>query len=91
MTDNPSPSAGDISGYRKLTDDEIDLINEAKALAERNREFIERLESMAPMVAAEWRSPAPDTIDKRWLSIGRTDLQKGFMAVVRSIAKPTSF
>lgn len=32
-----------------------------------------------------------DDIDKRWLSIARTDLQKGFMALVRSIAKPETF
>ena len=32
-----------------------------------------------------------DGIDQRWLAIGKTDLQKGFMSVVRSIAKPTSF
>ncbi|MGL5728091.1 MAG: DUF7681 family protein, partial [Plesiomonas sp.] len=30
-------------------------------------------------------------IDKRWLSIAKTDLQKGFMSAVRSIAKPESF
>jgi len=29
--------------------------------------------------------------DKRWLAIGTTDLQKGFMALTRAIAKPTSF
>ena len=32
----------------------------------------------------------PD-IDKRWLAIAKTDLQKGFMALVRSIAKPETF
>jgi hypothetical protein len=30
-------------------------------------------------------------IDGRWLSIAQTDLQKGFMALVRSIARPTTF
>lgn len=28
-------------------------------------------------------------IDKRWLSIGRTHIQEGFSALVRSIAQPT--
>ena len=32
----------------------------------------------------------PNT-DKRWSSIAQTDLQKGFMALVRSIARPTTF
>ena len=30
-------------------------------------------------------------IDKRWLAIAKTDLQKGFMAATRSIAKPGFF
>ena len=29
--------------------------------------------------------------DTRWIAIGRTHLQQGFMAVVRGIAKPDSF
>jgi hypothetical protein len=30
-------------------------------------------------------------IDQRWLSIGVTDLQKGFMGITRAIARPTTF
>jgi len=30
-------------------------------------------------------------LDKRWLAIAKTDLQKGFMAATRSIAKPGFF
>ena len=30
-------------------------------------------------------------IDKRWLAIAKTDLQKGIMFLVRSIARPTTF
>ncbi|GAG46315.1 unnamed protein product, partial [marine sediment metagenome] len=30
-------------------------------------------------------------IDGRWLAIGKTDLQKGLMALTRSIAKPEFF
>ncbi len=31
------------------------------------------------------------SIDKRWLIIAKTDLQKGFMSLIRSIAKPETF
>ena len=31
------------------------------------------------------------TLDQRWLAIGKKDLQTGFMALVRSVAKPESF
>jgi hypothetical protein len=30
-------------------------------------------------------------LDQRWISIGATDLQRGFMAVIRGIAQPTNF
>ena len=30
-------------------------------------------------------------LDQRWISIGSTDLQRGFMAVIRGIAQPTIF
>jgi len=67
-----------ITGYRDLSQQEIDLMNEAKALAEQVGAFIEKVRAN------------PET-DQRWLAIGRTDLQQGFMATIRSIAKPTTF
>lgn len=67
-----------IKGYRELTQEEIDLMNEGKALAEQCGAFIEKLHV------------SPDA-DKRWVAIGRTHLQEGFMAAIRSIAKPTTF
>lgn len=67
-----------IKGYRDLSQEEIDLMNKGKELAESCREYIEQLEKT-------------ESIDKRWLAIGRTDIQKGFMSVIRSIAKPETF
>lgn len=32
-----------------------------------------------------------ENVDLRWLAIARTDLQKGMMCLIRSIAKPNSF
>ena len=67
-----------INGYRELTDKEISVINDIKDLANLIGRMVEEMEKI-------------DGIDQRWLAIGKTDLQKGFMSVVRSIAKPTSF
>ncbi len=67
-----------ITGYRQLTVDEVDLMNEGKALAEQCGAYIEKLRD----------DPA---LDQRWVSIGATDLQRGFMAVMRGIAQPTTF
>ena len=74
-----------IKGYRDLTQDEIDLMNEGKALAEQCGAFIDKL------MKAEFAKTSDQEPDKRWAAIGRTHLQEGFMAAIRSIAKPTSF
>lgn len=73
-----------IKGYRDLSEDEIALMNEAKELAEKVGKFIDDLS----VVHAQTGSHA---IDMRWVSIGKTQLQQGFMAVIRSIAQPTTF
>lgn len=67
-----------IKGYRDLTELEIHDMNTAKAFAEKVGRFIYSMEQV-------------ESVDKRWLAIAKTDLQKGFMALVRSIAKPTTF
>jgi len=70
-----------IKGYRDLSQEEIDLMNEIKGKGEALYELIQRMEHME----------GESMPDFRWLTIGRTDLQKGFMALIRSVAKPTSF
>lgn len=73
-----------ITGYRDLTQDEIGLMNEGKALAEQCGLFIGKLE-------ATHAGTGSHAIDMRWVNIARTDLQKGFMSLIRSIAQPTTF
>ena len=67
-----------IKGYRDLSQQEIDDMNKAKALAEQVGSLIKKLE-------------LTNNTDKRWLAIGKTDVQKGFMSIIRAIAKPTTF
>lgn len=67
-----------ITGYRDLSQEEIDLMNEGKALAVQVGAFVDKLQNSG------------DT-DKRWVAIGRTDAQTAFMALIRSVAKPTTF
>jgi|HubBroStandDraft_2_1064218.scaffolds.fasta_scaffold314236_2 hypothetical protein len=75
---NPNPSGDQIKGYRKLNDTEVQLINSAKEIAIRVGYVCDALDRTSE-------------IDKRWLAIARTQLQQGFMALVRSIAKPETF
>jgi len=67
-----------ITGYRELSQAEIDLMNEIKAKGEELGALIDKLK-------------ASESTDKRWISIGVTDLQTGLMALTRSVAKPESF
>jgi len=68
-----------IKGYRELSQQEIDLMNEIKAKGEELNDLIRKLSSLGT------------EIDQRWVAIGKTDLQIGVMALVRSIAQPESF
>lgn len=67
-----------IKGYRDLSQREIDLMNECKAKAVECGQLCDKLQ-------------AEFGIDPRWLAIGKTNLQQGFMAIIRSVAKPETF
>jgi hypothetical protein len=64
-----------ITGYRDLTQAEIALMNEAKAIEAQFNGFIDRLK-------------ASDGIDQRQAAIAQTEGESAFMRAVRSIARP---
>jgi hypothetical protein len=67
-----------ISGYRDLSQDEIDLMNRIKVLAAQAGELIAELHGTT-------------TLDQRSVALAKTNLQQGFMWAVRSVAQPTTF
>lgn len=82
-----------ILGYRDLSQTEIAMMNEAKELAEQCGRFISKLRQHKDVnrgLSAQKDSDDPP-LDQRWVSIGATYLQQGFMAVIRGIAQPTTF
>ena len=78
-----------ITGYRQLTEAEVALMNEGKALAEKCGEYIAKLRQHTGQATSD--SDPALSLDQRWISIGATDLQRGFMAVIRGIAQPSTF
>lgn len=78
-----------IKGYRELSQAEIDLMNEGKALAEQVGEWVQKVSTSG--IRPDGNETKANDIDHRWLSIGKTHLQQGFMAAIRAIAKPTTF
>lgn len=87
-----------ISGYRELSQKEIDLMNRVKQkgaeLLEIQRELMDMLnkqhvekamnEAANPEELERFRAAEP----QRWAAIGKTDIQTGIMALVRAVAQP---
>ena len=73
-----------IKGYRDLTQAEIDLMNKIK---QKGVELGELINEMSEYSVQQ----VDNQLDKRWIAIGQTDLQKGIMALVRAVARPESF
>lgn len=67
-----------IKGYRDLTEIEIGAMNDCKSTAIEVGILCDKVTGMTG-------------VDQRWVAIAKTDLQKGFMALIRSIAKPETF
>lgn len=85
-----------ITGYRQLSKGEVDLMNEGKALAEQCGAYIAKLRKHGDSARATVGAGGVDAaglplLDQRWISIGSTDLQRGFMSVIRGIAQPSTF
>lgn len=64
-----------VHGYQPQPDANVARVNAMKLLEER---VLRALDDLAEHGAA----------DPRWLSIGRTQLEQGFMAVNRSVFRP---
>lgn len=76
MTTNDTPHSGlPVAGYRPQSSDAVARANVIKQMEERALRLLDELK-------------ADPEIDQRWLAIGRTDIEKGFSSVVRSIFKP---
>lgn len=65
-----------ISGYRDLSEAEIDAMNTVK--------------SAESDIGALWSQIGADVtdVDRRWLAIAKTHFQEGFSALVRAVARP---
>lgn len=64
-----------VRGYQPQSDKNIATVNENKQLEE---QVLKQLDALA----------GDPEVDKRWLAIGRTAIEQGFMAVNRSVFKP---
>ena len=85
-----------ITGYRELSQEEIDLMNRIKA---KGVELLNLQAELSAMIGQQHfdKSQGPtDELDRfeaaepmRWANIGKTDIQTGIMALVRAVAQPS--
>ena len=71
-----------ITGYRDLQQDEIDLMNYIKEAE------IQLAEVWQHVIWSSGDDTIAVTVDMRWANVAKTHFQEGFSALVRSIAKP---
>lgn len=65
-----------VAGYQPQSDGRVELVNQNKEIEELCLRTLDALE--------QW-----DEVDRRWLAIGRTGLEQAFMAINRSIFRPS--
>jgi hypothetical protein len=64
-----------VKGYQEQTDQNVSMVNRNKEIEETILRVMDTMRMM------------PD-IDQRWLAIGRTHIEQGFMAMNRAVFKP---
>lgn len=82
-----------IKGYRDLSQEEIDLMNEIKAIGPQVQSIIEKVQkhiATQRQNVGDWDRLEAAT-PERFAAMAKTDFQTGLMYLVRSVAQPTSF
>jgi hypothetical protein len=64
-----------IQGYTLQPLENIDMVNNNKIIEEELLRVLDGLQKL-------------DAVDQRWLAIGRTHIEQGFMAINRAIFRP---
>lgn len=88
-----------ISGYRELSQQEIDLINEIKqkgvdlgVLCDRlNQHLLDKFSPVALENDPELRSLMAHSDPFSWLANGKGSLQTALMMITRAVAQPITF
>lgn len=90
-----------IKGYRELSQEEIDLMNEIKEKGAALGEIVEKLEVMqhkevGSLQAVVGQDDFPEKLRslseaREWVREGKMELKRGLMALTRAVARPTFF
>lgn len=80
-----NPEVGNISGYRKLSQDELNLVNRLKADGVDLKQTLSLIEG----VIRESSTTSEQQGERmRALALGKTNLQQAYMWLIRAVAAP---
>lgn len=81
-----------IKTYRDLSQQEIDLMNQAKTLeahvAQFHAKIVRHVEDTKLTCSPEEYQRLTEACPDRWLAISQTHFDQAFMALVRAVAQP---
>ncbi|MCE6123012.1 hypothetical protein ABUE25_00765 [Acinetobacter baumannii] len=93
-----------INTYRELTQEEVDLMNEIKALGPQIQSIIEKVQSHVSTQRYNCKCDAGQQVHnvdewdrleaatpERFAAMAKTKFQTGLMYLVRAVAQPTGF
>ncbi len=86
MREGENPMVEKVSGYRVLSDAELAFINKCKAMGPEIQQLID--EANALVNARTKEHGTPDTEHYRAVALAKTNVQQGFMWLIRAIAAP---
>lgn len=75
-----------VSGYRKLNDAELELVNRLKAEGPKLEELFKDVAELIRSRTVAYGTP--DAERYRNLALGKTNIQQGFMWLIRAVAAP---
>ena len=81
-----NPMAGKVSGYRQLDDNELELVNALKAQGQVVQDLLDNIELL--IKARTEKYGAPDGEHYRAMALGKTNIQQGYMWLIRAVAAP---
>ena len=81
-----NPEVNNISGYRELDDAELHLINKIKAHGPVLEDLLKDVEALIKQRTEQYGTP--DAEHHRSLALGKTNIQQGYMWLIRAVSAP---
>ncbi len=84
-----------ITGYRELNQEEIDLMNEVKALEQTNLDLVAKIDAYNNKLCNSGtnadKAKVMDAEAYRWGIMAKTEIETAMMKLTRAVAKPVFY